>query len=369
MNFPNVDPIPLPAPVWLMKTLGLLTLALHFGALQLLVGSLINALFLQSKGLRTKDSAAMTAANVLARRLPIIMTYVINFGVPPLLFAQVLYGRALYTSSVLMAVSWGSVVLLLMAQYWFLYQMSAKMSQGKSGILFGLISLAITFAIGKIYAMNMTLMLRPEVWVDMYAAKPNGTGMPTGDPTTLPRYLFVMVGGLVGGGIWSALHGSMSHVPEQAAALLRKSGGLMTAIGAVLLLPLGYMVMSTQTPELREALAAQPLFNLSGYLVIGTTLLVALIGAAQAMGKMQKLLIIQVNALLAFLGIAGMVLVRDGIRDITLKSKGFDVWDRTVVTNWSVVGLFLLLFVVALVILGWLLSIMKRAQAPQEEPA
>ncbi len=28
------------------------------------------------------------------------MTYVINLGVPPLLFAQVLYGRAIYTSSV-----------------------------------------------------------------------------------------------------------------------------------------------------------------------------------------------------------------------------------------------------------------------------
>ena len=34
-------------------------------------------------------------------RLTVVMTFVINLGVPPLLFAQVLYGRALYTSSVL----------------------------------------------------------------------------------------------------------------------------------------------------------------------------------------------------------------------------------------------------------------------------
>jgi len=32
-----------------------------------------------------------------------VMTFVINLAVPPLLFAQVLYGRALYTSSVLIA--------------------------------------------------------------------------------------------------------------------------------------------------------------------------------------------------------------------------------------------------------------------------
>ena len=43
-----------------------------------------------------------------------------------------------------------------------------------------------------------------------------------------------------------------------------------------------------------------------------------------------------------------MTLYRDGIRDLTLLGKGFDVWQRTVVTNWSVVGLFLVLFVVGL---------------------
>jgi len=40
---------------------------------------------------------------------------------------------------------------------------------------------------------------------------------------------------------------------------------------------------------------------------------------------------------------------RDGVRDLTLLSKGYDVWDRVVVTNWSVVGLFLVLFVAGLV--------------------
>ena len=36
-----------------------------------------------------------------------------------------------------------------------------------------------------------------------------------------------------------------------------------------------------------------------------------------------------------------LTVYRDGVRDLTLLSKGFDVWDRVVVTNWSVVGLFL----------------------------
>ena len=40
---------------------------------------------------------SLVTARALARRLTVVMTFVINLGVPPLLFAQVLYGRALYT--------------------------------------------------------------------------------------------------------------------------------------------------------------------------------------------------------------------------------------------------------------------------------
>ncbi len=57
---------------------------------------------------------------------------------------------------------------------------------------------------------------------------------------------------------------------------------------------------------------------------------------------------------------------RDAIRDLTLLSKGFDVWDRVVVTNWSVVGLFLVLFVAGLGVIGWLVSVVARAQKVME---
>ena len=53
---------------------------------------------------------------------------------------------------------------------------------------------------------------------------------------------------------------------------------------------------------------------------------------------------------------------RDGVRDLTLLSKGYDVWDRVVVTNWSVVGLFLVLFVAGLGVVGWLVSVVARAK-------
>ena len=93
-QFPTADPIPLPAPIWLFKLLHIVTLALHFGAVQLLIGGLSVATIWNFLGKRNEP--AREASTSIMKKLPTITTYVINFGVPPLLFAQVLYGRALY---------------------------------------------------------------------------------------------------------------------------------------------------------------------------------------------------------------------------------------------------------------------------------
>jgi hypothetical protein len=41
--FPAVDPIPLPAPIWLFRLLHIVTLALHFVAVEMLLGGLLLA--------------------------------------------------------------------------------------------------------------------------------------------------------------------------------------------------------------------------------------------------------------------------------------------------------------------------------------
>ena len=44
--FPALDPIPLPAPIWLLKLLHIVTLALHFVAVEMLLGGLLLAVLL-----------------------------------------------------------------------------------------------------------------------------------------------------------------------------------------------------------------------------------------------------------------------------------------------------------------------------------
>ncbi len=131
--FPVPDPIPLPAPVWLFKILNVVTLGLHFVALEILIGGLLIVAVLNYFGMRQGAALALNqSASLMARRLPIVMTYVINLGVPPLLFTQVLYGQALYTSSVLIGVWLISVIAILMLAYWLPYKVPSAQKHIKA---------------------------------------------------------------------------------------------------------------------------------------------------------------------------------------------------------------------------------------------
>lgn len=360
MKFPTVDPIPIPAPVWLMKALSLLTLAMHFFAVQILIGSLVAVAYFSFRGRKKGSDADKTAASVVAKRMPIVMTYVINLGIPPLLFAQVLYGRALYTSSILMAVSWISVIFLLAGVYWLLYRVAARANEGKPVAALAITALVLAAGVGDIYAMNMTLMLRPEVWQAMYAKSATGLQAPPHDPTTMPRWLFVVLGGLLVGGLWTMLQAKVATVSDDARTVLTNVGSNSALLGGVLQLGTGFWVYATQ-PEAVQAGLKSPWYMVGGGLWVAGVFL-ALVGAGL------KKPVPAIGGLVgAFLGLAGAVIVRDGIRDLTLAGKGFDVWKRTEHSNWYVIGLFLLLFVIGLAAVGWLWSVMRRAQPISEE--
>ena len=64
-----------------------------------------------------------------------------------------------------------------------------------------------------------------------------------------------------------------------------------------------------------------------------------------------------------------LVVYRDAVRDLTLLASGYNVWDRTVETNWWVVGLFLVLFVAGLGVIGWLVSVVARSKKVMEGAA
>jgi hypothetical protein len=91
-----------------------------------------------------------------------------------------------------------------------------------------------------------------------------------------------------------------------------------------------------------------------------------LVGAIAGFGKVTAGWLSWTAVLAAVLVEITLTVYRDGARDVTLLSKGYDVWDRAVATNWGVVGLFLVLFVASLGVVGWLVSVVARAQKTME---
>lgn len=370
--YPAVDPIPLPAPVWLLKLLHIVTLALHFVAVEMLLGGLLLAVLLS---LFRNSPHSLTAARALARRLTVVMTYVINLGVPPLLFAQVLYGRALYTSSILIGVYWISIVPILILTYWLLYRFSARLDAGKSAWWIGLSAWLLAGFIARLLSTNMTLMLRPEAWQAMYSSSAMGAYLPTGDPTVEPRWLLMMAGGLFIGGLWLVYLSGRSTFTAEEKRYLAGLGGKVAAAFGVIYLAAGLWAANMQPAVVKAGLAGQsiyPLYKYEGFAGYGWLALVAiavLAGAVAGFGKIAAGWMSWTSVLLALLIEIMLTVYRDGVRDMTLLSKGYDVWNRTVVTNWSVVGLFLILFVAGLGVVGWLVSVVARAQKPMEGAA
>lgn len=360
MNFPLLDPIPLPAPVWLFKSLHILTLTLHFVAVKILLGGLLIATLLNIFG--RSNPVYQSAAVSMARRLPLVMTYVINLGIPPLLFSQVLYGPALYTSNVLIGLYWISIVFLLMACYWFLYGFSDGVAAGKSVWWKGLLAWGLAGCISRIFSTNMAVMIKPEVWRDMYSASALGGHLPPYDPTLMSRWLFMLCGAGWVTGLWMIWIAGRKSVEAPVNRYLSRFGGVLAVVMLLLQVSQYHLLLQLQPAVVTDGLLSNSLYKTASsgwYAMSGIIFLFALWAAIK---KPCSYAAGYIAALFSVISIASWVIVRDGIRDITLNSKGFDVWQQVVVTNWQVVGIFFLVFVLGIWALVWLISVMMRSK-------
>jgi len=372
-SFPVVDPIPLPASIWLLKLLHIVTLALHFVAVEMLLGGLLLAVLLS---LFRGSPASMVTARALARRLTVVMTFVINLAVPPLLFAQVLYGRALYTSSVLIGLYWLAIIGLLMLTYWLLYRFTGRLEAGKSAWWVGLSAWLLAGCIARLLSTNMTLMLRPEVWRKMYSASAMGAYLPTGDPSLTPRWLLMLTGGLFIGGLWLIYLAGRSTFTAEEKRFLSALGGKLAALFGIVYLSAGIWAAGVQPAVVKSMLVTPPAgyefykyFGFAGYGWLALVVVAVLLAAAAGFGKLTARWTSIAVVHLAVLIELTLVVYRDGVRDLSLLATGYNVWDRAVETNWWVVGLFLVLFVAGLGVIGWLVSVVARSKNGMEGAA
>ena len=356
--FPATDPIPLPAPVWVFKVLLDVTLVLHFAALYALLGGLLAAVWLNARGHRAGDAGQIEASGAVAGWLPVVMTYVINLGVPPLLFAQVLYGRALYTSSVLVGAYWIAVIPLLIACYHLLYLMKARGEERRPWAGLGVLALLLAWAIARIYSANMSFMLDAGAWREAYRADQSGGSLLSG-AAGWARWAYMLAAGVAGGGVLMAWLARGSARTEAAAGVLRDCAKWSVIGGTTIAVVAGVAAWFAQPGEVQAACSSANVW----WVVAGAAWAVGAAGAffaAPRLGTSWKTVAFLTAC--AALQTAGFVACRDMVRDASLARFGFDVWDRAVVVNWSVLGLFLVLFVAGLGVVGWLAMIGYRSE-------
>jgi len=326
-------------------------------------------ILLAALGRLRKSQYMVQAGGMIAHRLPTVMAMLINLGVPPLLFAQVLYGRALYTSSVLIGAYWISVIFLLMGSYYGLYYSAKRADARRPWSATGLAALVLALTIAFIYTNNMTLMLRPQVWAEMYRHSPSGVQWNTSDSTVWPRWFFFVFGSFSAAGAGLMLLAQRAHFEERLRRFLFRFGAGALAAGVVFQVVFARMAIAAQPSGIVTAVMGESIYSLSAYAWMAAATAAALIAVWALLSRTPRPIAAMSAALAVFLNLAATVMVRDGIRDVTLRAAGFEVWDRHVVTNWSVVGVFLILFVAALGMLGYLIRVVAKARRIEERYA
>jgi len=177
----------------------------------------------------------------------------------------------------------------------------------------------------------------------------------------MPRWLFFMAGSFPAAGAALMLLSLKAGLSDELTRFMTRAGGLVVAVSIVLQALLAQMTMAAQPQNVVSTVMNDPLYRTFAFGWLTTALLLALLGVAAAAGKRGNALIAIAASTVAFLNVASTVMVRDGIRDVTLRSVGFDVWDRQVAPNWSVIDMFLVLLVTAVVIIAWLVGVMGKA--------
>jgi len=327
---PVADAIPVH---WLwFQVLLTVTFLFHVVAMNIMVGTSIIALVTHVRG----GDSSVSLCRDIAKKIPFFIAFAVNFGVAPLLFVQVLYGHFMYTSSVLMATFWLSIIGLLILAYGCTYLFDFKYDDllGKRALILS-IPVALFLVIGFLFSNNFTLMLVPETW-GRYFNNNDGMLLNLEEPSLIPRYLHMMISAVAIGGLAIALYYDFIQrrgggIPEGRIQLGCQWFSIATCINFVI----GFLFLDSLPAVVTDISTGVGLFfaiSLFGGIVSG--------GFSIVWGFVYK---VRHSAIAVFLALIFMVLAREAVRISYLKPY-FTVNDLQVVPQYSPMIVFFIVF-------------------------
>jgi hypothetical protein len=349
---PDPDPLSAAAPVWLFRLLLWLTFFLHLVPMNLVLGGSLLVLWARLRpGLPVREEVVRW----FTAMLPVAVAATVTFGVAALLFSQVLYGRLLYTSSILIGWWWLSVIPIVILAYYAVYlsafrgeRWSQRVGLAMSGLT------AVCFiAVSFIYSTNMSLMIRPSVFDGKYQSAPWGTNLNLGDPTWFPRWSHMVLGAVAVAALAIAWHGyaawkrgelPSSQLYRYGIGVFCFATGLNLVVGTVFLL-------SFPRDLLLELLRYSPAGTTE--LVAGfATGFVALGLAVLALQARHPSLFLGGTLAATLVTLILMLLLRDSIREVSL--VGVVQPPSSVEPQWTPIVLFALLLAGAASTVWWM---------------
>lgn len=361
MQIPQPDPLPQPAPTWLLWCLLLVTFVLHLLPMNFVLGGSLIAAVARIRGRAPGQGHARQLSAWIGKAMPVAIAATITFGVAPLLFVQVLYGRLFFTSSVLMAGFWLAVVPLLIAGYYGAYLISMKgASRWATSAGVGWLLVGVFLAIAFVYVNNMSLMLRPDRFVELYRAGGQGLHLNLSDATLGPRYLHMVLGALAVAGMAIIIHGAWVRARDEAfGTWAMRHGASWTAGATALNMIVGFWwLLALPRPTLIELMSRVPAVALFAGVTTGFVTLSLVVLAARAADPAPAARWATAGLLVT---VVLMVVSRDQLRTVSLTAGGFEptTW---VAPQWGAIAVFVGLLVAGLAVVAWMVTVLWRAQ-------
>ena len=216
----------LSAPIQLVTVLHLLTLSLHFLAMNLLLGGII--IVLTAVFRKRWDDPTLVK---FARVFPVAMAATVTLGVAPLLFLQLVYHRQVYAATIVSGWFWLLVPAAAMVAYYAIYRASGRGEKtGKLSVPALLVALAGLLYISLVYSSVFTMAERPKLIHDLYANDQSGWVWNPATGDYLLRWLHMIIGAITVGGYWIGALGKDSPAAYQTGKRFFVTGFVLAAI-------------------------------------------------------------------------------------------------------------------------------------------
>ncbi len=334
---PSPDPLGYPIFPALLQGLSYLTLTLHFLAMNFTVGGAILAIALRLSGRSGSDGPV----GFLSAGLPLGFSYLVTFGVPPLLFVQVIYGQLFYSSSVIVGAFWIAVIPALILAYASLYYHKLA-APGRAYVQTAAVGVALLLMlfVGFVYANNLTLVQTPGKWLAMYSSHPGGGSLDLSDPTVVPRWAFFILPGVAVAGLSLILRGAFleRRGRTEDGRRSRRTGARAMAAGLGLGLLAGGFLVATLPPHVRSVVTGGGVPTALACAAAGLAVLSTALGIVSTS---RRGLSSPVASALAWAGaVACIVALRDLVRLAYLEGS-FSPGDVPINAQWGMLAVFL----------------------------